>query len=181
MGLVYHKNTDKIYIGQIFLNSAIGCRDIYKEHVEFIPREQLCEASIEDLKTEVLNKISTIDNPLIKICEAALKGNKIEASSWAYIPLTKYRIREGKMFGTKDKQFKVLRLLGDRVVYQDVKSGKILEDNIDFIAQDWTGKEYKEITKLEQLFNSIKKLLDPLLGGFLVGLLIQWIRPQLGI
>lgn len=97
-------------------------------------------------------------------------------------PLNRYSVQPGKTFATspnaKDK-YKVLRVLGDDVVVQDLGNRKIQTFQVDRLLSDWASRGIKEISILHDIVQTVKNLLGPVLGIFLTTALIAWLTEQL--
>lgn len=95
--------------------------------------------------------------------------------------LTRYSILPGKTFATstraKDK-YKVLRLVANDVVIE-TPTGKVQTVNIDRLLKDWGDKGLKEIHFLDDIIETVKNILGPVLGVFLTGALISWLIQKL--
>lgn len=97
-------------------------------------------------------------------------------------PLNRYSVQPGKTFAAspnaKDK-YKVLRVLGDDVVVQDLSSRKIQTFQVDRLLSDWANRGIKEISVLHDIIQTVKNVLGPVLGIFLTTALIAWLTEQL--
>jgi hypothetical protein len=95
--------------------------------------------------------------------------------------LTRYSILPGKTFATsprsKDK-YKVLRLVANDVVIE-APTGRVQTVNIDKLLKDWDQKGLKEIHFLDDIIETVKGVLGPVLGVFLTGALISWLIQKL--
>ena len=96
--------------------------------------------------------------------------------------LNRYSILPGKTFsssaGSKEK-YKVLRLVADDVIYENTKTKKILTVPIGKLLREWESQGIKEITFVEDIIQSVKDLLGPVLGTFLTAALVSWLLEKL--
>lgn len=96
--------------------------------------------------------------------------------------LNRYAVQPGKIFGTSSKspdKYKVLRLIQDDVVVQDMQTRKSEVRNINSLLDEWDRKGLKEISFLEELIGTIRSTLGPFLGVFLTAALVGWLTEQL--
>lgn len=96
--------------------------------------------------------------------------------------LNRYAVQPGKIFGTSSKasdKYKVIRLIQDDVVVQDMQTRKTEVRNINSLLDEWDRKGLKEISFLEELIGTIRSTLGPFLGVFLTAALIGWLTEQL--
>lgn len=97
--------------------------------------------------------------------------------------LNRYSIQPGKTFGTSAKspnKFKVLRVLADDIVVQDLSTQRIQTFQVDNLLKDWGAKGFKEISLLEDIIATVRTLLGPLLGIFLTAALVAWLNEKIG-
>lgn len=100
----------------------------------------------------------------------------------AYRSLNRYQIQPGKTFASnaKDKnRTKVLRLVANDVVIQNVKTQKVETVSIDQCLKRFEEQKYKEVTLVDDLIETVKSVLGPALGVFLTGALISWLAEKL--
>ena len=96
--------------------------------------------------------------------------------------LNRYAVQPGKIFGTSSRapdKYKVLRLIMDDVVVQDMQTRRTEVRNINSLLDEWDRKGVKEISFLEELIQTIKSTLGPFLGVFLTAALVSWLSEQL--
>jgi len=97
-------------------------------------------------------------------------------------PLNRYSILPGKTFAasakSKDK-FKILRLVADDVVVQNLKTQNVQTFPINKLLQKWSDQGFKEISFLDDIIETVKNLLGPTLGLFLTTALIAWLTEKL--
>ena len=96
--------------------------------------------------------------------------------------LNRYAVQPGKIFGTSSRspdKYKVIRLLGDDVVIQDMQTRRNEVRNINVLLDEWSRLGIKEISFLEELIQTIKSTLGPFLGVFLTAALVGWLTEQL--
>lgn len=96
--------------------------------------------------------------------------------------LNRYSIQPGKTFGASAKssdKYKILRVIADDIVVQDLSTRKITTVQVDRLLQDWATRGIKEISLLEDIAQTVKNLLGPVLGIFLTTALIAWLADQL--
>lgn len=114
------------------------------------------------------------------IVSAALEGrNQVLAATTHR--LNRYAVQPGKIFGTNSKspdKYKVVRLIADDVVVQNMNTRKTEVRNINSLLDEWDRKAFKEISFLEELIGQIKSVLGPFLGVFLTAALIEWLTQQ---
>ena len=97
-------------------------------------------------------------------------------------PLNRYSILPGKTFAASAKskeKFKILRLVADDVVIQNLKSLDVQTLPINKLLLKWSGQGFKEISFLEEIIDTVKSLLGPTLGLFLTTALIAWLTEKL--
>ena len=98
-------------------------------------------------------------------------------------PLNRYSIQTGKTFATSpaDKEkYKVLRILADDVVVQNLRTNKIQTFNVNTLLKDWSDKGIKEVSLLDDIIQTVKNVLGPVLGTFLTVALIGWLTDKIG-
>jgi hypothetical protein len=96
--------------------------------------------------------------------------------------LNRYAVQPGKIFGTSSRspdKYKVIRLIGDDVVIQDMQTRRNEVRNINVLLDEWSRLGIKEISFLEELIQTIKSTLGPFLGVFLTAALVGWLTEQL--
>lgn len=96
--------------------------------------------------------------------------------------LNRYAVQPGKIFGTGSKtpdKYKVIRLIQDDVVVQDMQTRKTEVRNINALLDEWDRRGLKEISFLEELIQTIRSTLGPFLGVFLTAALVGWLTEQL--
>jgi hypothetical protein len=96
--------------------------------------------------------------------------------------LNRYSIQPGKTFAASAKspeKYKVLRVIADDIVVQDLSTRKIITVQVDRLLQDWATRGIKEISLLEEIVQTVKNLLGPVLGIFLTSALLAWLTDQL--
>ena len=97
-------------------------------------------------------------------------------------PLNRYSFRVGKIYGKlpgKDR-YKILDISGNSIVYRDVINFKVEYAKIDDLVKAWNSIGIVEISNWDEVLEIIKKYLSPVLGSFLVGVLISWLLGKLG-
>ena len=97
-------------------------------------------------------------------------------------PLNRYSIQPGKTFAaspdSKDK-YKVLRVIADDIVLQDLRTKKIQTFQVDRLLADWAKRGIKEVSALEEIIRTVQQVLGPVLGIFLTSALISWLIDRL--
>lgn len=96
--------------------------------------------------------------------------------------LNRYAVQPGKIFGTSSKspdKYKVVRLLMDDVVVQDMQTRRTEVRNINSLLEEWDARGLKEISFMEELIQTIRSTLGPFLGVFLTAALVGWLTEQL--
>lgn len=110
-------------------------------------------------------------------------GKPILYAIWASssAPLNRYALHPGRIFGNprSDNRFRILDNYGNYVIYKDIKLEKVLKRDFEELLEDWTERGIREITDFEHLIESIKTMLNPFLGTFLVTLLVKWLSEKL--
>lgn len=97
-------------------------------------------------------------------------------------PLNRYNILPGKTFASSAKskdKFKVLRLVADDVVYQNLKNQEVKTVQIDKLLKEWSQKSFKEVTFVDEIVETVKSILGPALGTFLTAALVNWLLEQI--
>lgn len=98
-------------------------------------------------------------------------------------PLNRYSILPGKTFATSvqaKEKYKVLRVLADDVVIQNLATQKVSTHQVNNLLQEWEQKGLKEVSLLEDILKTVKSVLGPVLGIFLTAALVNWLTSQLG-
>jgi len=123
-------------------------------------------------RVHLLTVLATIDP------ETAARTPVIAATK----PLNRYSILPGKTFASSAKskeKFKILRLVADDVVVQNLKSLDVQTLPINKLLQKWSDLGFKEISFLDDIIDTVKSLLGPTLGLFLTTALISWLIEKL--
>lgn len=97
-------------------------------------------------------------------------------------PLNRYQIQAGKVFGKSPKdpeKIKILRLVADDVVVQNINTQKVEVLNIDHLLHSLSNKGFKEVSLLDEILHAIKSIIGPVLGAYLTASLTKWIIDQL--
>lgn len=97
--------------------------------------------------------------------------------------LNRYSVLPGKTFASSPKsktKYKVLRLVADDVVIQDISSQKVETVQINKLLKRWAEEGVQEISLLDDIVSTVKSILGPALGVFLTAALISWIQDKLG-
>jgi len=97
--------------------------------------------------------------------------------------LHRYSILPGKTFAASAKskeKYKVLRLVANDVIVQNLKTQKVQTIQIDVLLKEWAAQGFQEISLLGDIIDTIKNILGPVLGVFLTAALISWITEKLG-
>lgn len=97
--------------------------------------------------------------------------------------LNRYSILPGKTFAASAKskeKYKVLRLVANDVIVQNLKTQKVQTIQIDVLLKEWAAQGFQEISLLGDIIDTIKNILGPVLGVFLTAALISWITEKLG-
>lgn len=116
---------------------------------------------------------------LVLILQALEKRTQVVAFAK---PLNRYSIQQGKTFAASTKsqeKFKVLRVIADDVVLQDLRTNKVFTVQVDKLLKEWAERGIKEISLLEDIIQTVKHLLGPALGIFLTTALIAWLTEKL--
>jgi hypothetical protein len=132
---------------------------------------------------KVIQAIRTVPlNAHLEMVRQSLEGKQEQVVLAASKSLTRYSILPGRTFATspraKDK-YKVLRLVANDVVIEKQPSGRVSTVNIDRLLKDWGDQGLKEIHFLDDIIETVKNLLGPVLGVFLTGALISWLIQKL--
>jgi hypothetical protein len=96
--------------------------------------------------------------------------------------LNRYSILPGKTFaaGPKSKtKYKVLRLVADDVVVQDLNTQRVETVQVNKLLKRWSDEGIQEISLLDDIIATVKSILGPVLGAFLTAALISWISEKL--
>ncbi len=112
---------------------------------------------------------------------SAILDQKTPVIAFMSKPLNRYAIQPGKVFGknTKTDKFKIVRLIADDVVIQNVATRKVEVRNINELLKAWSASNYRELNFVDELIGMIKSLLGPYLGVFLTASLVTWLVAQL--
>lgn len=97
-------------------------------------------------------------------------------------PLNRYSIQPGKTFAASPEskeKYKVLRVIADDIVLQDLRSKKIQTFQVDRLLADWAKRGIKEVSALEEIIRTVQQVLGPVLGIFLTSALISWLIDRL--
>jgi hypothetical protein len=128
-----------------------------------------------------MQKADTTQASHLFMIHEMLEGRQIVVG--ATKPLNRYSIQQGKTFATgpKDKnKYKILRVLADDVVVLNLTNNKIETFQVDRLLNDWAQKGLKEISLLEDIIQTVRNVLGPVLGIFLTTALIGWLTQQIG-
>ena len=97
-------------------------------------------------------------------------------------PLTRYSIGPGKVFAPSAKspdRFKILRLVADDVVIENERTRKVETVPINRLMRDWESRGMQEVSFIDQIVETVRKVLGPVLGAFLTASLIAWLMNHL--
>jgi len=111
--------------------------------------------------------------------ERIMAGETITGASK---PLERYSILPGKTFASSPaskQKFKVLRLIQDDVVYQDLTTKRIETVPVDRLLRDWAQKGLREVSLADSIIETVREVLGPVLGSFLTAALISWLFDKL--
>ena len=111
-----------------------------------------------------------------------LEGRQTVHAATLVRPLTRYSIQPGKIFAPSAKspdRFKVLRLIADDVVVENERTRKVDTVPINRLMRDWEARGMQEVSFIDQIVETIRKVLGPLLGAFLTASLIAWLMNHL--
>ena len=115
--------------------------------------------------------------------ENYLNKNSVSLKNVIYaatiLPLNRYALREGKIYGDPSPQsklrFKVVRISNNDIAYKNLINDKMQYKNVDELLNLWNNQGYKEISQIDGVLAVIKKYLTPLIGAGLVAILINWV------
>lgn len=104
-----------------------------------------------------------------------------KATAAQYKPLNRYSLKSGRLFGSpgSNVRYKIVDLAGNSVVYKNLLNGRVEYAKVEELLHSWETQKVVEITPLQELFDSIKKMLTPFLGAVLVGALLNWLSDKL--
>jgi hypothetical protein len=114
------------------------------------------------------------------LIQAHLRGTIVQSATTKR--LNRYAIQPGKIFGANSKapeKYKVLRLIVDDVVIQNISTQKVEVRDINRLLEEWDQKGVREISYLEELIQTVKNILGPFLGVFLTAALVKWLADQI--
>lgn len=96
--------------------------------------------------------------------------------------LNRYNVRPGRIFGNPrgKERYKVVDLVGSKIVYRDLSSNRTTYDDVDEILEAWNLQGIVEISPVSQILEKLKGWLTPFLGGAIVSALITWLMNKLG-
>ena len=96
--------------------------------------------------------------------------------------LNRYSILPGKVFAQNAKskvKYKVIRLVADDVVLQNLSNDKIEVIQVNKLLKRWAEEGIQEISLLDEIISTVKSYLGPALGVFLTAALISWLTEKL--
>jgi len=104
------------------------------------------------------------------------------AESFSAKALNRYNVRPGRIFGNPrgKERFKVIDLVGTKIVWKDLQTDRTTYDDVDEILEAWSLQGYQEISRIDQIIEKVKSWLTPFLGGAIVAALIAWLMKKLG-
>lgn len=129
---------------------------------------------------EAIQHASDMERAHLVVVQQSLDGREQVVSGVK--PLNRYSIQQGKTFATSTKdrvKYKVLRVLADDVVLQDLSTQKVFTVQVDKLLKEWSEKGIKEISLLDDIIQTVKNVLGPVLGIFLTTALIAWLTEKL--
>lgn len=138
-------------------------------------------AQVEPQINQAVLSATDLQRAHLSIIQHAMDGRTRVVS--ALKPLNRYSIQPGKTFAASpnDKnKYKVLRVIADDIVVQDLATKKVLTVQVDRLLKDWSARGIKEVSLLEDIINTVKQVLGPALGIFLTSALIAWLTQQIG-
>jgi len=140
-----------------------------------------CRARIQHSLNEKIPEVGNEARAHLAVVQMMLDGRSsvIAASK----PLNRYSILPGKTFAANPaskEKYKVLRVIANDVVVQDLQTKKIQTFEIDQLLADWTRRNLQEVSLLEDILQTVKLVLGPVLGVFLTTALIGWLTQQIG-
>lgn len=94
-------------------------------------------------------------------------------------PLNRYSLRVGKIYGSPTDRYKVLKISGDTIFVKDVNTGKVRDVEVNKLLKQWSNQGVKEIAFIDDLVDTIKRFLEPILGPVLSAGLIAWLYTKL--
>lgn len=102
--------------------------------------------------------------------------------SYSAKALNRYNVRPGRIFGNPrgKERFKVVDLIGPKIVWKDLLTNKTSYDDVDEVLEAWSLAGYQEISRIDQMLEKLKSWLTPFLGAAIVGALISWLINKLG-
>lgn len=138
------------------------------------------KAQVEPKLNQAIIQASELERAHLYLIQQMLeKPTRIVAGAK---PLNRYSIQPGKTFAasTKSKEkFKVLRVLADDIVLQDLSSRKVYTVQVDRLLKEWSAQGIQEISLLEDIVQTVQNVLGPVLGIFLTTALIKWLSDML--
>jgi predicted metal-dependent RNase len=102
------------------------------------------------------------------------------AVALTYLPLNRYSLREGKIYGIPKSSVKckINRISHDTVYYKNLKTNKYESAEIRDLIKRWNAAGFKEITDLDSVIEFLRNNLNPILGAALVAVIIKWIKEK---
>lgn len=136
---------------------------------------------VESHINNAFDSASELQRAHLSVIQQAMDGRSLVVS--AVKALNRYSIQPGKTFAASPnakEKYKVLRVIADDIVVQDLASRKVQTFQVDRLLKDWTDRGVKEISLLEDIVQTVKNVLGPVLGVFLTTALISWLTQQIG-
>lgn len=93
--------------------------------------------------------------------------------------LNRYTINTGKIYGNSINKYKIVKVLGDTIFYKNLSSQKIESSDVDKLLERWKKEGIKEIAFIDEIIETIRGYLEPILGPFVMGGLIAWLWGKL--
>ena len=130
------------------------------------------------IDTEI-GSVSPEEQQQLALVAHLIEGNRVTS---AYKTLNRYQILPGKTFAPSSKskeKWKVLRLVGNDVVVQNVQNQRIDTLPIDQLMKRFNDQKCQEVSLTDDLIETVKTVLGPTLGVFLTGALVAWLVDKL--
>lgn len=128
----------------------------------------------------VILESSLEDRSRLEIVSRFLDGHNIVLAGTKV--LNRYGVLPGKVFAASPKskkKYKVLRLVADDVVIQELSSQKVETFNINKLLKKWSEEGVQEISLLDDIINTVKSVIGPVLGVFLTTALVSWLTEKI--
>jgi hypothetical protein len=157
--------------------------------VDEINRKTLTHAPFFAAKVSALIDTQMMDAPDLRRAHFHLILTTLDPRLSTSIPVTagtktlnRYSILPGKTFASSSKskeRHKILRLVSNDVVIQNLKTQKVRTVGIDQLLKEWSEQGFQEVSTLSEIIETVKAVLGPALGVFFTAALISWLTDKL--